>query len=172
MHRVCQVGRAARCFSSKKAMTYHLVGRGEGVKCSMERGDGMTISTDIPKAMGGTNTAPQPVELFLASLCGCELATAQFVARHMKPRISIDKIEFHVEASRDKQGALHLPLGDDSGAPVARLDRIWGQALVYTSASQDEVDKLAAEVKTRCPIANMAVLSGCILDIQWLRHSS
>ncbi|KAF0686612.1 Aste57867_21584 [Aphanomyces stellatus] len=156
-------------------MTYHLVGNGSNVQCSMQRtSDGMTISTDIPKPMGGTDAAPQPVELFLASLCGCELATAQFVARHMKPRIHIDKIEFNVHASRDKAGALHLPLGDPAtataGTPVARLARIWGDARVYTSAPQTAVDELAAQVKVRCPIANMAVLSGCDLAIEWVKY--
>ncbi|ETW07409.1 hypothetical protein H310_01932 [Aphanomyces invadans] len=157
-----------RCLTSKACMSYHLVGHGEGVKCTMKRPDGISISTDIPKAMGGSNTAPQPVELFLTSLCGCELATAQFVARHMTPRMTIEKIEFNVQASRKKQGALHLPLGNHDDAPLARPDRIWGQALVYTSATQKQVDQLAAEVKTRCPIANMTVLSGCVLDIEWI----
>ncbi|KAF0737261.1 hypothetical protein Ae201684P_006158 [Aphanomyces euteiches] len=161
-----KIASGSRRFATKSTATYHLVGAGSGVKCTMQRNDGMTVSTDIPKAVGGTNTAPQPVEVFLSSLCGCELATAQFVARHMKPRMHIEKIEFDVRASRDNAGALQLPLGNPS-QPLARLQRIWGEARVYTSGTQDDVDVLAKEVKLRCPIANMTVLSGCALEIEW-----
>ncbi|OQR84318.1 OsmC-like protein [Achlya hypogyna] len=154
-----------RFTSAAKPAAYHLTGRGTGVQCHMNRGDGLVMATDVPVRMGGTDSAPQPVELFLTSLCGCELATAQFVARHMTPRLTIEKIEFSIHAVRDPAGALTLPLS--SPAPPARLERIWGTATVFTSASQVQVDELSEHVKQRCPVANMAVLSGCKLDIKW-----
>ena len=113
----------------------------------------------------------EPVELLLSSLCGCEQVTAQFVARNMKPRVNIDKIEYSVQASRDPKGAVYLPIG--SNPPVeARLNRVWGTALVYTSASQQQIDVIASEVKVRCPIANMIASSGCTLDINYIKANS
>lgn len=40
--------------------------------------------TDLPKNMGGTNTAPQPIELLLMSFIGCTQATAYFVSRQIQ----------------------------------------------------------------------------------------
>lgn len=59
--------------------TYQLSGRGIRNQCSTHTADGFSIDSDIPKAMGGGNTAPQPVYQLLAALVGCETATANFV---------------------------------------------------------------------------------------------
>ena len=105
--------------------------------------------------------------LLLASLCGCELATARFVAFKSSPRITMGRIEFDVSANRDERGALHLPLGTIPPAP-ARLEHVWGTATVYnTNASQEQISTLGNEVHRRCPVANMMVLSGCRLEIYW-----
>ena len=61
-----------------------------------------TIQTDLPKKMGGKDVAPQPVELLLTSWMGCTQATALFVARQMRPRITLNRLEFiNIEAWRD-----------------------------------------------------------------------
>jgi hypothetical protein len=63
---------------------------------TMTTNTGHSIKTDLPKAMGGRDEAPQPVETLLAALVGCTQATALFVGRQMKPnRVVIDKIEFN-----------------------------------------------------------------------------
>ncbi|EQC42360.1 hypothetical protein SDRG_00098 [Saprolegnia diclina VS20] len=158
-----------RCMATlARPMRYHLTGMGANVQCSMARDASITMATDVPRRMGGSDAAPQPIELFLTSLCGCELATATFVARHMTPRVHVEKIEFDVYAERDSLGALQLPLTTDPATmPVARLARVWGTATVYTTASQAQVTELCDHVKRRCPVANMAVLSGCALEIDW-----
>jgi putative redox protein len=145
---------------------YHLSGTGKRSKCELtSRESGFQIITDTPKKMGGQNAGPQPVELLLASLIGCEQATAMFVARHIP--IKIEKIDFQVDAVRDERGALTLPLGLDNTLPPARLTSITGRAIVYTDGTQEQIDQLEAEVIRRCPVANMVTLSGCILDIKW-----
>lgn len=62
--------------------TYQLSGQGVRNRCSMHTDDGFDIATDIPKSMGGGNTAMQPVLLLLSALAGCETATANFVGAH------------------------------------------------------------------------------------------
>lgn len=114
----------------------------------------------------------------------CKQVTALYVGRMMKPRVRVDKIVFRVHATRDQRGALALPVprrgtgfqdqeddGGNSSAPLSRLQRIWGTAHVYTQTdtSQAQIDVLAAEVKERCPIANMVQLSGCELDIDFIQ---
>jgi hypothetical protein len=42
------------------------------------------MNTDVPWNMGGTDSAPQPIELLLMSFIGCTQATAFFVSRHLQ----------------------------------------------------------------------------------------
>ncbi|OQR81733.1 hypothetical protein THRCLA_23307, partial [Thraustotheca clavata] len=133
-----------------KDATYFIAASGSRVQLTVQKHGTTKVATDLPKAMGGTNEAIQPVELFLTSLCGCELATAQFVARHLKPRVEIEKIEFFVHAIRDNAGAIKLPLNTDPNLmPVSRLQRIWGVAHVFTHANQDQVNEISKHVKRR-----------------------
>ena len=153
--------------SSEIFKHYKVIGGGDAVNCNVTTDDGWKISTDTPKNQGGTNTAPQPVSLLLASLCGCELATARFVALKSSPRIKMGRIEFDLNAKRDERGAISLPLGSPLPAP-ARLEHVSGTATVYnTNATQEQIKQLGDEVHLRCPVANMIVLSDCVLDIDW-----
>ena len=84
-------------------------------------------------------------------------------------RTKIRSIDFELEASRDPQGAAHLPV--DAPAPsVSRLTRIWGVANVTIDDADDAtIEKIGQIVHERCPVANMVVASGCSLDIEWRR---
>ena len=147
--------------------TYHLHGSGVGSQTEMIAHD-HSVTMDLPAMMGGSDKGMQPVELFLASLCGCEQATALFIARNMNPRVYIEKIEFDVFGERDNKGAISLPINLESDAyPPAMLTRIWGQAKVYTSATSSELEFIAKEVKRRCPIAGMVIAAGCNLEISY-----
>ena len=150
----------------QRIKSYHLNGVGRLSFVESCTDTGFTIRSDVPKVMGGGNSAPQPVELLLAALVGCKQATAMFVARHMKPRMKISQIEFDVSASRDESGSLSLPLGGPERVP-SRLECVNGTAWVTTEATQQQVDLLSREVEKRCPVANMVMLSGCKLQINW-----
>mmetsp|Transcript_19942 Transcript_19942/g.33612 ORF Transcript_19942/g.33612 Transcript_19942/m.33612 type:complete len:196 (+) Transcript_19942:48-635(+) len=155
-------------FLSSFLKSYHVSGHGKQTTTIFNQPSLLTqVVSDVPVAMGGKDKGPEPVELLLASLCGCELVTAQFIARNMKPRVTIDQIDFDIRASRDSRGALGLPIRKDTVLPPSRLERIWGTATLHTSASEDEVELIAEEVKRRCPVANMVMLSGCDLQIEF-----
>ena len=144
---------------------YSITGTTQGTT-STSQTRGHTLKTDTPPSGGGKDTAPQPVETLLAALIGCEGATADFVARMLRTKIR--SIDFELEASRDPQGAAHLPV--DSPAPaVSRLTRIWGVANVSIDADDATIEKIGRIVHERCPVANMVVASGCELDIEWRR---
>lgn len=161
--------------------TYGLSGRSTGAAgCTVDTDTGFQLATDIPKKVGGANSAPQPVELLLASLIGCETATAHFVARHLwpRPQNKIRSIEWStVVAERDERGALHLPIQDAPPVP-AGLTRVSGVATVATtgrSAGGDtadqitpaQVQELGRIVEERCPVAAMMQASGVALDFTW-----
>ena len=154
--------------SSPKIKKYALTASGTGVSCEVKTSSGFTLNSDIPKAVGGTNLAAEPVYLLLASLVGCETATAAFVARKMK--IEIENIRFDVHASRDERGALELPITNEPEIP-ARLLEITGTAFVTlnskTSLTSQQLETLTTQTHARCPVANMISSSGTRLDIKF-----
>mmetsp|Transcript_112000 Transcript_112000/g.311839 ORF Transcript_112000/g.311839 Transcript_112000/m.311839 type:complete len:200 (-) Transcript_112000:85-684(-) len=150
--------------------TYSITGEGRGAAARLACRT-HTLLTDVPRAMGGCDAAPQPVELLLAALVGCETATAAYVARQMRPRIRLKKISFDCAAERDELGALALPLETLPPVP-SQLQRINGIATVHLVDGcvepPERIKELQEHVEQRCPIANMVRNSGCHLDVQWV----
>ena len=131
------------------------------------------LYTDLPKKMGGKNTAPQPVETLLAAWMGCTQATALFVGRQMKPnRLLIDRLVFdNIQGERDERGALTLPIDENPPVP-SRLVRVTGSITVYRAKgepiSQEEMELLREQTELRCPVANMMMASGCQMNVEWV----
>ncbi|KAL4495598.1 hypothetical protein ABPG72_014067 [Tetrahymena utriculariae] len=144
--------------------SYSLKGSGQQCQVKMMTEDGYQICSDTPIKQGGQGEYAQPIQLFLTSLVGCELATARYIANQMG--VKIFSIDFDIQAERDEWGARHIPV-DESAPVVARLQRIWGTALVDTDGTEEQVQTLKNIVKIRCPVANMVVLSGCKLEVEW-----
>lgn len=158
----------------EKAHEYEVRGDAQGVASTVRTGTGHAVSTDVLPHHGGGNAAPQPVELLIAALIGCEGATTTFVARHMRPRFPVSRVEFDYRAVRDSRGSMHLPL--DAEKPVtAQLQRISGTATVHlkpgASETAERVEELRRHVEQRCPVATMVHASGCAVDVQWRLHS-
>mmetsp|Transcript_41254 Transcript_41254/g.129619 ORF Transcript_41254/g.129619 Transcript_41254/m.129619 type:complete len:166 (+) Transcript_41254:33-530(+) len=133
-----------------------------------------TLQTDLPTQMGGGDSAAQPIEALLASLLGCKVATAHYVARHLwaRPHNRFESIEFAgVEAVRDPRGALHLPITEPPPSPPG-LTRVSGVARVHLPAGSpltaDDVAVLGRVVEQRCPIAAMLAAAGVEMDMEWV----
>lgn len=60
------------------------------------------VEVDEPPSLGGENTAPNPVEYYLASLLSCQIVTWRFWAE--KLGITIDDISAHAEGDLDVRG--------------------------------------------------------------------
>eukprot|EP00928_Gymnodinium_smaydae_P006335 TRINITY_DN12236_c0_g1_i1.p1 TRINITY_DN12236_c0_g1~~TRINITY_DN12236_c0_g1_i1.p1 ORF type:complete len:241 (-),score=62.08 TRINITY_DN12236_c0_g1_i1:63-785(-) len=159
--------------SSTTMKTYHAVGRSEGAKAAVLCG-GHKVVSDVPFSMGGKESAPQPMELLLSALVGCEAATATFVARSMKPRLHLESIDFSLDAERDVRGQLSLPV--DEGPPVpAQLTRITGTAAVRLAAGEElpagGLALLKEQVESRSPVTSMIRASGCDMEVEWVLDS-
>lgn len=162
---VRRVGTASRQ-RRRHEKTYAITGRGEGCAATVTA-RGHTLVTDVPRAGGGADAAPQPVETLLAALIGCETATAHFVARQLGVRVG--SIDFEIRASRDVRGSAHVPVGEAAPAP-SRLQRIEGVATVATddpALDAATLAELGRVVHERCPVANMVAASGCDLAVAW-----
>jgi uncharacterized OsmC-like protein len=133
---------------------------------------GHVLQSDLPRRMGGKDSAPQPVETLLAAWMGCTQATALFVGRQMKPeRLLLDRLVFDVKGVRDERGALALPMEADPPVP-SRLLEVRGQITVYqaggTAIARDKMSLLQEQTEKRCPIANMMIASGCVMNVAWV----
>ncbi len=165
--------------------SYRLDGVGVGSRVDITTNTGHALATDVPRKMGGKDSAPQPVETLLAAWMGCTQATAMFVARQLRsvehPRgIRIERLEFDtIEGFRDERGALELPI-DVSPVVPSRLQRITGTVRVVTTSSSDrrqssggplseqQLHTLKEQTEARCPVANMILSSGCAIDVVWI----
>jgi|TARA_B110000977_G_scaffold180303_1_gene239777 putative redox protein len=152
----------------KHLKRYPLIARGAGVQCVM-KARSFDVKTDIPKAMGGLDEAPQPVELLLSALVGCEQATAAYVARHMVPRFKLNRVNFAITGVRDDRGSTSLPM-NESPKYQARLLKITGEAVVHVrgaTENQARVDELARLVMSRCPVADTLNAAGTKMEVKW-----
>ena len=84
-------------------------------------------------------------------------------------------IEFDVQAHRDARGALQQPIEITPDIP-ARLQYVSGSAKVFfkgdADVSTEQLHLLGEQTEARCPVANMMMASGCIMDIHWENGSS
>lgn len=144
--------------------SYAITGKGTKSLVSMKTNTGHEIQTDIPKQMGGTDKASQPVETLLAAWMGCTQVTAIFVGRNMEKRVIIDSMDFDIKAWRDERGALggDLPIKEGSQLPdhPARLEKVEGVVKVYAKArdgsnvqlTNDQLCILGMQTERRCPV--------------------
>jgi putative redox protein len=154
---------------------YSIKGSGKRSTVNMTTNTNHNLQTDVPIQMGGQNSAPQPVELLLASLIGCTQATAIYVGRMMTPRLLIDRIDFDINAYRDERGALMQPIDVVPSIP-ARLQCVSGTVKVYfkkgidnnDDVTEEQLKVLGEQTEARCPVANMMHASGCSMDIKWM----
>ena len=166
----------------KKVYTVNGIGNNVSIVCSAENSSHL-MQTDLPKRMGGSDTAPQPVELLLTSLLGCTQATAAFVARNSSTRrLYLEKIRYlDIQAWRDERGATSLPFEDSLSLPPARIQQVTGTCKIYCNIKDNRTRKLKnisllpselkliqEQTELRCPVANMMIASGCKLDIDWI----
>ena len=159
----------------KYEKSYRLSGVGKGTKVEISTDTGHFLSTDIPKTMGGTDSAPQPVETLLAAWMGCTQATALFVGRQLPDNRVVVELDFeNIRAFRDERGALQLPINEIPEVP-SRLNRITGTIKVSSSKgdpiSTEQMQLLQQQTEIRCPVANMMIASGCSIDVKWTNAS-
>ena len=153
--------------TAKQIKTYNLRASATGPKSKARTGSGHLITTDVPVASGGTDSAAEPVYHLLAALVGCETATATFVARKMK--INLREMNFELQGARNELGALALPIQEDPEISAA-LSHIVGICYVDAPGITDsELETLAKQTHLRCPIANMITNSGTHLKIDYER---
>jgi len=160
--------------SPRHLHTYKVSGQSQGWG-SVTHASGHRITTDVPAQHGGQDLGAQPVELLLGALIGCEVATARYVAKQMRPPFPLQDLKFSLFAERDPQGPRSLPLEKPLSVP-AQVQRVWGSVEVILEPNSPpeplaRVQFLCEQTEKRCPIAALMHGNGCKFEIIWdLEH--
>ena len=105
---------------------------------------------DQPKAGGGNDEGPNPLEVFLATLPACICAIGRIIAN--QKRINLRGIDVAVEGDIDKDFLLGKTQEGRSG-----FTEIRSFVNIDADMTKEEKDEFLKEIELRCPIAdNMA----------------
>lgn len=130
-----------------------------GLKTSIETPNHGTFTTDLPRDMGGTDSAPCPMEYLLGSLIGCEVATMTNVAKQMN--FDFWAAEIIAEGDIDPRGMEKVPGVKPYFQEVRQVIK------VRSHESQDRLNQLHQETEARCPAFNLLKDAGVTPYISW-----
>jgi uncharacterized OsmC-like protein len=122
-----------------------------------------TVKTDEPIEDGGSNTGPNPMQLFIASLAGCQNEQAQVVADELS--LKITQIDIKVEIDLDLAGFMGTSDTSNGSYKNVRLE-----AIVLGEATDEQVKVLGQKVDERCPILALLRTSGCNIESSWRKN--
>ncbi len=118
------------------------------------------LQVDEPEEEGGSNSGPNPMHYFTASLAGCQNEQAQVVADELS--LSISQIDISVELDLDLSGFMGMSDNSDGSYQEVRLN-----AVVHGELSLDQITELGQKVDARCPILGLLRSSGCKIVSTW-----
>ncbi|MCU0306488.1 MAG: OsmC family protein [Thermoleophilia bacterium] len=107
-----------------------------------------TVVADEPPSVGGTDTAPNPLELAIGSLATCQAITYQVWAQILG--IKVDRIEVDAEGDIDVGKFMGTAEGAEAGFTGIRLR-------VRLTGPEDEARyrELEEAVDTHCPVLDL-----------------
>ena len=79
---------------------------GEGLKCEVTGGRDFRVGTDMPPAMGGQASAPNPGWLMRAAMASCTATAIAMRAANLG--VALSKLEVTVESESDQRGLLGM----------------------------------------------------------------
>ena len=118
------------------------------------------LQLDEPIEDGGSNTGPNPMQYFIASLAGCQNEQAQVVAGELS--LNIEQINIKVEIDLDLSGFMGMSDNSNGSYKNVRLD-----AVVSGDATDEQVKSMGQKVDARCPILALLHTSGCKIESNW-----
>jgi uncharacterized OsmC-like protein len=132
----------------------------EGLQCEVTGPYSARIVTDMPPAMGGAASGPNPGWFLRAALASC--TTTAIAMRAAKLGIKLDVLEFTVESESDTRGLLGL---DDRIS--AGLSAIRCKVKISGSASREALQDLVAWGDAHSPVGcTLRQVADCSLAVE------
>lgn len=94
---------------------------GGGYRCAVEAGE-FTLAVDEPESAGGTNTGPQPTDLFLASVASCFTLALSYAAG--KRDVALSSVDVDVIGTYDGPRFATIEISARLGCDPAEVDRL------------------------------------------------
>lgn len=110
----------------------------DGLRCRATGTNGESIVTDMPKAIGGGETAPSPGWLSRASSATCD--ATRIALRAAELGIALDTLEVTVDSVSDDRGLLGLDEAVSAGPVSVRTQVTIGAAGVAEATLREVVD--------------------------------
>jgi putative redox protein len=121
-----------------------------------------TIQADETEEDGGTNTGPNPMQYFAASLASCQNEQAQVVAEEME--LAIDAMDISLEIELDLAGFMGMAAHSNDSYKKVQLTHTVGGSI-----TAEQVGEMGDAVDSRCPILGLLRNSGCEIDSSWAK---
>jgi uncharacterized OsmC-like protein len=119
-----------------------------------------TIQVDESVEDGGTNSGPNPMQYFAASLAGCQNEQAQVVAEELS--VKLTKVIIDLEIDLDLAGFMGTSDHSDGSFKEVRM-----KTSVHGDLTNEQVQELGKRVDARCPILGLLKSSGCAINSTW-----
>jgi uncharacterized OsmC-like protein len=132
---------AQATFSSSSELT-------SGLRSTINIRDKFTLNADEPKGLGGTDTAPNPVEILLGSLGSCQEITYKAYGQAMG--IPVSKVSVVLDGHIDLRGFLGVSKDARPG-----FHKIEGTVSIESPANDDQLTQLKQAVDAHCPVLDM-----------------
>lgn len=132
-----------------------------GLQCELSGPHNERLITDMPQAMGGAASGPNPGWLLRGALASC---TATVIAmRAAKLGVALSSLEVTVESESDNRGILGLDENVSAGLETVRMKVKIGAA----TESSDALQEIVAWADAHSPVAcTMRQAPGCSLEIE------
>ena len=119
------------------------------------------VYTDEPSSLGGTNTAPSPLETVLVALVGCDGVIINGVANAMG--FTYAGVDLACESQIDVRGPKGVP-GIRPFLESGKLD-----ITVYSDESEARFQQLCKNVEFRCPVMNLLKAADVEMTVTWVQ---
>ncbi|NLO71313.1 MAG: OsmC family protein [Porphyromonadaceae bacterium] len=103
------------------------------------------LVVDQPEALGGEDSAPNPIEYLLAGYAGCLNVVINLVAKEMN--ILVNKLEINVSGDINPKRFLGVSSSERAGFKSINVD-----IQIETNTDSENEKRLIQEAKDRCPI--------------------
>ena len=133
-----------------------------GTRTKIQVRDFEPVYTDEPASLGGTNTAPSPLETVLVALVGCDGVIINGVASAIG--FSYTGVDFACKSQIDVRGPKGVP-GIRPFFETAKLD-----ITVYSDEPGARFQQLRKNVEFRCPVMNLFNAAKVDMEVNWMQR--
>ena len=133
-----------------------------GTRTKIQVRDFAPVYTDEPDSLGGTNSAPSPLETVLVALVGCDGVIINGVATAMG--FAYTGVDFACQSQIDVRG----PKGVSGIRPYFETATL--EITVYSDEPEARFQQLRKNVEFRCPVMNLLHAARVEMDVTWTQR--